>query len=85
MASTYLVLQTKSVIYNTEKDWKKIDPKLPNLEKSNTNFLSMNENALALLLLYGDRNMPGNNNIFLLNAIFNYILSTKRFDKPLNL
>ena len=72
------------MIYNIEKKKKKINSKLPNLEKSNTNFVSMNENALVLLLLYGFRNMPDSSNIFLLNAIFNYILSTKRFDKPLN-
>ena len=56
---------------------------LQNVRTVNPNLLSMNEDALTHLLLYGDNTLTDNTNTFLLNSVIEYITSTKRFNDPL--
>ena len=50
---------------------------LQNIEKVKPNSFSMNENTLAQLLLYGDKNILDHTNTFLLDSVIDYTLSTK--------
>ena len=56
---------------------------LQNIEKVKPNSFSMNENTLAQLLLYGDKNILDQTNTFLLDSVIDYTLSAKWFDNPL--
>ena len=56
---------------------------LQNVRIGNPNLLSMNEDALIHLLLYGDNSLTVNRNTFLLNSVIEYIISTERFSDPL--
>ena len=49
----------------------------------NPNLLSMKEDALTHLLLYGNNTLTDNTNTFFLNSVNEYITSTKRFNDPL--
>ena len=51
----------------------------------NANLLSMNDDALTHLSLYGDNTLTGKTNTFLLNSVIEYETSTKRFNDPLTL
>ena len=56
---------------------------LQNVRNVNPSLLSMNEDALTHLSLYGDNTLTDNTNTFLLNSVIEYITSTKRFNNPL--
>ena len=56
---------------------------LQNVRIVNPIFLSMNEDALTRLLLYGNDTSTDNTNTFLLNCVIEYITSTKRFNNPM--
>ena len=61
----------------------KSSPPQLNVRFINPNNLSMNEDALADLLLYGDNILTDYRNTYLLNSVTEYIASTKTFDDPL--
>ena len=56
---------------------------LQNVRNVTPNLLSMNEDALTHLFLYGDNALTDNTNTFLLYSVIKYITSTKRFNDPL--
>ena len=56
---------------------------LQNVRTINPNLLSINEDALTHLLLYGNNTLTDKTNTFLLNSVIEYITSTKRFNDPL--
>ena len=53
------------------------------LEMLTLNLLSMNEDALAHLLIYGDNTLTDNTNTFFLNSVIECTTSAKRFNGPL--
>ena len=56
---------------------------LQNVRIVKPNLLSMNENALTHLLLYGDNTLTDIRNTFLVNSFIEYITSTKLFNDSL--
>ena len=56
---------------------------LQNVKNVNPNLLSMNEDALTHVLLYGNNTLTDNPNTFLLNSVIEYIASTKNFNESL--
>ena len=56
---------------------------LQNVRIVNPNLLSINEDVLTHLLLYGDVSLTDNTNTFLLNSVIEYITSAERFNNPL--
>ena len=56
---------------------------LKNVRNVNPNHLSMGEDTLTHLSLYGDNTLMDNTNTFLLSSVIEYIRSTKLFNDPL--
>ena len=56
---------------------------LQNFRIVNPKLLSMSEDALTHLLLYGDNSLTDNTNTFILNSVIEYIISTEGFSDPL--
>ena len=56
---------------------------LQNVRIVNPDLLSINEDALTHLLLYGDNSLTDNTNTFILNSVIEYIISTEGFSDPL--
>ena len=56
---------------------------MTDLKNINDTIMSLNENDLLHVILYGNKNYDNNMNIRILTAIIKFIKVSERFDQPL--
>ena len=58
---------------------------LNNINEIDSTILNKSESVVARILLYGDESFKDHVNLLILNATFDFVLSTNRSDEPLYL